>query len=173
MAGIGSKWAGASDARALKRLLCNGIKPVLTAPIASDIFGKTVTHRSPLSEARSRAFDTSMMPDAGNSNFNIVQSDGTNDVSLSSVRPIGRDAREKLEDSRRHYNEDRPHSAIGYNVRSPCTFPVTQPARHRDQGRKTPISGGPEWGNGTDADNRLRQVSLSKFAVSRVALSAM
>ncbi len=26
------------------------------------------------------------------------------------------DAREKLEDWRRHYNEDRPHSAIGYNV---------------------------------------------------------
>ena len=35
------------------------------------------------------------------------------------------------------------------------------------------IGGHPEWGNGTDADNRLRQVSLSKFAVSRVALSAM
>jgi putative transposase len=26
------------------------------------------------------------------------------------------DAREKLEGWRRHYNEDRPHSAIGYNV---------------------------------------------------------
>ncbi|MFK4064113.1 IS3 family transposase, partial [Brucella anthropi] len=26
------------------------------------------------------------------------------------------DAREKLENWRRHYNEDRPHSAIGYNV---------------------------------------------------------
>lgn len=26
------------------------------------------------------------------------------------------DAREKLEDWRSHYNEDRPHSAIGYNV---------------------------------------------------------
>jgi putative transposase len=26
------------------------------------------------------------------------------------------DAREKLEDCRQHYNEDRPHSAIGYNV---------------------------------------------------------
>lgn len=26
------------------------------------------------------------------------------------------DAQEKLEDWRRHYNEDRPHSAIGYNV---------------------------------------------------------
>ncbi len=26
------------------------------------------------------------------------------------------DAREQMEDWRRHYNEDRPHSAIGYNV---------------------------------------------------------
>ena len=26
------------------------------------------------------------------------------------------DAREKMEDWRRYYNEDRPHSAIGYNV---------------------------------------------------------
>nr|WP_273067375.1 transposase [Thioclava marina] len=26
------------------------------------------------------------------------------------------DAREKLENWSRHYNEDRPHSAIGYNV---------------------------------------------------------
>ena len=26
------------------------------------------------------------------------------------------DAREKMEDWRRHYNEERPHSAIGYNV---------------------------------------------------------
>uniref|UniRef100_UPI002492A95A integrase core domain-containing protein n=1 Tax=Roseibium album TaxID=311410 RepID=UPI002492A95A len=26
------------------------------------------------------------------------------------------DAREKMEDWRRHYNEDRPHSVIGYNV---------------------------------------------------------
>ncbi len=26
------------------------------------------------------------------------------------------DAQEKLETWRRHYNEDRPHSAIGYNV---------------------------------------------------------
>jgi putative transposase len=26
------------------------------------------------------------------------------------------DCREKLETWRRHYNEDRPHSAIGYNV---------------------------------------------------------
>jgi putative transposase len=33
------------------------------------------------------------------------------------------DAREKLEDWRRHYNEDRPHSAIGYNVPIAMHFP--------------------------------------------------
>ena len=33
------------------------------------------------------------------------------------------DASEKLEDWRRHYNDDRPHSAIGYNVPSALHFP--------------------------------------------------
>lgn len=33
------------------------------------------------------------------------------------------DAREKLEDWRRHYNEDRPHSAIGYNVPIAVHYP--------------------------------------------------
>jgi putative transposase len=33
------------------------------------------------------------------------------------------DAREKLEDWRRHYNEDRPHSAIGYNVPIALHYP--------------------------------------------------
>jgi len=33
------------------------------------------------------------------------------------------DAAEKLEDWRRHYNDDRPHSAIGYNVPSALHFP--------------------------------------------------
>ena len=39
------------------------------------------------------------------------------------------DAAEKLEDWRRHYNDDRPHSAIGYNVPSALHFPggVTSP----------------------------------------------
>ncbi|WP_211659330.1 integrase core domain-containing protein, partial [Paracoccus indicus] len=32
------------------------------------------------------------------------------------------DAGEKLEDWRRHYNDDRPHSAIGYNVPSVLHF---------------------------------------------------
>ena len=40
------------------------------------------------------------------------------------------DAREKLEDWRRHYNEDRPHSAIGYNVPIALHYPdgVTSPS---------------------------------------------
>ncbi len=33
------------------------------------------------------------------------------------------DAREKLEDWRRHYNEDRPHSSIGYNVPIAVHYP--------------------------------------------------
>lgn len=39
------------------------------------------------------------------------------------------DAREKLETWRRHYNEDRPHSAIGYNVPKALHYPdgVTSP----------------------------------------------
>ena len=40
------------------------------------------------------------------------------------------DAREKLEDWRQHYNEDRPHSAIGYNVpiAMHCHDGVTSPS---------------------------------------------
>ncbi len=40
------------------------------------------------------------------------------------------DAHEKLEDWRRHYNEDRPHSAIGYNVPIAMHYPddVTSPS---------------------------------------------
>jgi len=40
------------------------------------------------------------------------------------------DAREKLEDWRRHDNEDRPHSAIGYNVPIAMHYPdgVTSPS---------------------------------------------
>jgi putative transposase len=33
------------------------------------------------------------------------------------------DAVEKLEDWRRHYNDDRPHSAISYDVPSALHFP--------------------------------------------------
>ncbi|WP_372605262.1 integrase core domain-containing protein [Actibacterium sp.] len=39
------------------------------------------------------------------------------------------DAREKLEDWRRHYNKDRPHSAIGYKVLSDKVEPVSTWAR--------------------------------------------
>ena len=40
------------------------------------------------------------------------------------------DAREKLEAWRRHYNEDRPHSAIGYNVPISVHYPdgITSPS---------------------------------------------
>ncbi|WP_245413008.1 integrase core domain-containing protein, partial [Allosediminivita pacifica] len=40
------------------------------------------------------------------------------------------DAQEKLEGWRRHYNEDRPHSAIGYNVPIAMHYPddVTSPS---------------------------------------------
>ena len=40
------------------------------------------------------------------------------------------DAREKLEDWRRDYNEVRPHSAIGYNVPITMHYPdgVTSPS---------------------------------------------
>ena len=40
------------------------------------------------------------------------------------------DAREKLKDWRKHYNEDRPHSAIGYNVPIDKHYPdgVTSPS---------------------------------------------
>lgn len=40
------------------------------------------------------------------------------------------DARDKLEDWRRHYNADRPHSAIGYNLPIAMHYPdgVTSPS---------------------------------------------
>ena len=56
------------------------------------------------------------------------------------------DSREKLETWRRYYNEERPHSAIGLTSQSPCIILVAQPARHRDQSRKTLIPGGPRFG---------------------------
>ena len=37
--------------------------------------------------------------------------------------PTLADAAEKLETWRRHYNEDRPHSAIGYNVPIALHYP--------------------------------------------------
>jgi putative transposase len=43
------------------------------------------------------------------------------------------DARKKLEDWRRYYNEERPHGAIGQ--KPPITL-LNQPARHREQAGK-------------------------------------
>ena len=40
------------------------------------------------------------------------------------------DAREKLEDWRRYYNEDRPHSGIGQIPRFCCITQVAHPAHH-------------------------------------------
>ncbi|QDA36304.1 transposase (plasmid) [Paracoccus liaowanqingii] len=42
---------------------------------------------------------------------------------LSCVLTVSGDAQEKLEDWRRHYNKDRPHSAIGYNVPVALHYP--------------------------------------------------
>src|SRR6185295_16414163 len=52
------------------------------------------------------------------------------------------DAQEKVENWRRYYNEERPHGAIGNKPRSCCKTTMAQPARHRDQGRKTLVMGG-------------------------------
>lgn len=46
------------------------------------------------------------------------------------------DAAEKLENWRRYYNDDRPHSAIGYNVPSALHFPDGATSRRRDKARK-------------------------------------
>jgi len=46
------------------------------------------------------------------------------------------DAQEKLETWRRHYNEDRPHSAIGYNVPITLHYPAASPARRHDRAGK-------------------------------------
>ncbi len=56
------------------------------------------------------------------------------------------DTKEKLEDWRRHYNEDRPRSAIGHTSRSPCTIPATQPARRHDQAGKLQLPAVQGWG---------------------------
>lgn len=60
------------------------------------------------------------------------------------------DAREKLEAWRRDYAETTTSSGLtarsDTTSRSTCTFPVAQPARHRDQRRKTPSAGDPRLG---------------------------
>ncbi len=56
------------------------------------------------------------------------------------------DAREKLEDWRRHYNEDRPHSAIGYNVPIAMHYPDGVTARHRERAGKIQLPVVQRWG---------------------------
>ena len=50
-----------------------------------------------------------------------------------------------METWRRYYNEERPHGAIGN--RSPILLQAmsAQPARQRDQRRKTLVLGGPKF----------------------------
>lgn len=74
------------------------------------------------------------------------------------------DAREKLEDWRRHYNEDRPHSAIGYNVPIDMHYPdgVTSPSSW--QSRKYPASGGPRLGS--SASSGILQFQAIQFFCS-------
>ena len=52
-------------------------------------------------------------------------------ASIGAYRSVGlADTREKLEEWHIHYNEDRPHSAIGYNVPITMHYPdgVTSPS---------------------------------------------
>jgi putative transposase len=64
------------------------------------------------------------------------------------------DSREKLETWRRYYNEERLTRRSDITSRLTCIIPVAQPARHRDQSRKTPASGGLKFGP------RARQAGL-------------
>jgi hypothetical protein len=59
------------------------------------------------------------------------------------------DAREKLEDWRKYYNEDRPHGAIGNKPPLSFMTPAGASSRRRDKGRKTLPSGGPTMGSGS------------------------
>lgn len=68
------------------------------------------------------------------------------------------DAREKLEDWRRHYNEDRPHSAIGYNVPIACIIPMALPARHHETAGKFQLPAVQGWGVEQPNPRALRQV---------------
>lgn len=56
------------------------------------------------------------------------------------------DLHEKFETWRRYYNEERPHSAIGYKPPILLPIPVAIPASHSDKSRETPASGGPRFG---------------------------
>ena len=56
------------------------------------------------------------------------------------------DAREKLEDWRRHYNEDRPTARSGTRSRSRCIIQATQPARRHDRAGKLQHPAVQGWG---------------------------
>jgi putative transposase len=58
------------------------------------------------------------------------------------------DAREKLEDWRKYYNEDRPHGAIGNKPPVSLMTPAGASSPPGDKGRKTLPSGGPTIGSG-------------------------
>jgi putative transposase len=59
------------------------------------------------------------------------------------------DARSKLEDRRRYYNEESRHSGIGQMVPIVLHNPGgAHPARHRPKRPKTPASGDPVIGSG-------------------------
>jgi len=65
------------------------------------------------------------------------------------------DAREKLEAWRRYYNEDRPHGAIGQKPPISLQNPGGITSPHRDQGPKTPTSGAPTKGFGSNEEQTL------------------
>jgi putative transposase len=58
------------------------------------------------------------------------------------------DPREKLETWRRYYNEERPHSAIGYNLTIAMHHPDDLTSTPRETSRKSTDSGGPRLGKG-------------------------
>lgn len=56
------------------------------------------------------------------------------------------DARKKLEDWRKHYNEDIPTARSDTTSRLPCTIPMAPPARHRDRAGKFRLPTVQGWG---------------------------
>jgi hypothetical protein len=50
-----------------------------------------------------------------------------------------------LEDWRRHYTEDRPHIAIGYNVMIAMHYPDGAPARYRETDGKIQLPAVQGW----------------------------
>src|SRR4051812_48413010 len=65
------------------------------------------------------------------------------------------DAREKLEDWRRYYNEDDPIAESARYPRFCCITPVPYPARHRRLKPKTPASGEGAFGSGAKPEQTL------------------